>query len=97
MQRICSPQILHGYKLGVLDGELSDIAIDDLRQWQAWELTDLILEQYGKSSHKSSIVERGILRYAICCPQPQARELVARVRRSDADLIKDLEDSLKEN
>jgi hypothetical protein len=90
------PQILHGYRLGVLDGELSDIAIDDLRQWKAWELTDLVLEQYGKSSHKSSIVERGIVRYAIACPLPQARAFVERTRRSDAEMVKDLEDSLKE-
>ncbi|MBX9678715.1 MAG: hypothetical protein K2X38_08110 [Gemmataceae bacterium] len=91
------PRVLHGYKLGVLDGELADIAIDDLRQWKAWELTDIILEQYGKSSHRTSIVERGIVRYALCCPLPQARALVERARRTDAEMVRDIEDSLKAN
>lgn len=88
-------QVLRGLAAMVPDGEIADLAIDDLRQWKMWDLTALVLAQYGKRSHDTPIVRRGILRYALCCPLPEARRLVDDVRRRDPGLIRDLEESLE--
>jgi len=88
-------QVLHGLSLMIPDGEFADLAVEDLRQWRLWELTTSILAQYGKVSHAAPITKRSIVRYALCCPLPEAREFVERVRRSDPETVKDLEEYLQ--
>jgi len=88
-------QVLHGLSLMIPDGEFADLAVEDLRQWRLWELTTSILAQYGKVSHAAPITKRSIVRYALCCPLPEAREFVEGVRRSDPETVKDLEEYLQ--
>jgi hypothetical protein len=88
-------QVLRGLAAMIPDGEVADLAIDDLRQWKLWDLTPLVLAQYGKRSHDAPIVRRTILRYALTCPLPEAKRLVDDVRRRDPGLIRDLEESLE--
>jgi hypothetical protein len=88
-------EILHCMAATIADGEIADFAIDDLRQWKTWDLTKLILAQYGKSTHDSPLARRGIIRYALCCPQPEAQQFVATVRQRDPDLVRELEESLE--
>jgi hypothetical protein len=88
-------QVLRGLAAMIPDGEVADLAIDDLRLWKLWDLTPLVLAQYGKRSHDAPIVRRTILRYALSCPLPEAKRLVDDVRRRDPGLIRDLEESLE--
>jgi hypothetical protein len=88
-------QVLRGLSLIIPDGELADLAIEDLRQWQVWDMTKLILAQHGKASHAAPIMKRSIVRYALSCPLPEAREFVERVRRTDPDTVGDLEEYLQ--
>jgi hypothetical protein len=83
------------YRLVVADGETADLAIEDLRRWKIWDLTTLILAQYRKASHDAPIVKRGILRYALCCPFPEAHQFLDRARAQEPALVKDLTDSLE--
>jgi hypothetical protein len=83
------------YQLAIPDGEIADLAIEDLRRWQAWGLTPLILAQYGKPTHDAPIVKRGILRYALCCPLPEAQQFLNRARGRDGELIRELKESLE--
>jgi hypothetical protein len=87
-------QVLAGFGTLVEDGEMADLAVEDLRRWKMWDLTGKVLAQYGKVSHGSPIVHRSIVRYALCCPSTEAREFVASVRRQDAELVRDLEEGL---
>jgi len=89
------PDIVRAFAGMVVDGEVADLAIEDLRRWQMWDLTGQILAQYGKQSHAAPIVRRGIVRYALCCPEPEARQFVDAVRRQDADLVRELEENLE--
>ncbi|MCS7047521.1 MAG: hypothetical protein NZO58_14285, partial [Gemmataceae bacterium] len=89
------PQVLRALAAIVPDGELADLAAENLRRWQIWDLTDLILAQFGKQSHDAPIIKRSLVRYALSCPLPQAREFVERVRRSDRELVADLEEYLQ--
>lgn len=88
-------QVLHGEGLAIAHTDISDVAIQDLIRWKRWEHTKLIVSCYDKSSHKSPIVKNSIVRYALACPQPEARALVERVRRQDPELVRYLEEELK--
>jgi hypothetical protein len=81
---------------GVLSqGDMADLAIEDLRRWQVWTLTEEILGQYGKKSHAAPIVRRAIVRYALCCPRPEAARFVAEARGHEPDLVGEIEEALK--
>jgi hypothetical protein len=83
--------------LGVLldQGDIADMAVEDLRRWQMWDLTDRVLAQFGKQSHAAPIMRRAIVRYALSCPRPEAARFVAELRRQDADLVADVQESLE--
>lgn len=89
------PQLLQTLALAVRDGTLADLAVEELRQTQIWDLTDLVLEQYGRPSHASPLVRRAIARYALCCPLPAAQHFVAHLRRQEPELVHDLEEALR--
>lgn len=76
-------------------GDLADLAVEDLRQWREWELTADVLSQFGKKSHAAPMVRRAIVRYALTCPQPEARQFVERLRQGDPALVRDVEESLQ--
>ncbi len=90
------PVVMRGMGQAVTHSDLADIAIHDLRRWQRWEHTKLIVSCYDQKSHRSPIVQNGIVRYALACPLPEARTLVERVRRQDPELVRDLEEALKD-
>ena len=83
------------YQQVIPDGEMADLAVEDLRRWKMWDLTSLVLSQYGKSTHDAPIVKRGIIRYALCCPLPEAQRFLERVRARDAELVRDIAESLE--
>lgn len=88
-------QILHGLETALAQGDVADLAIEDLRRWKMWDLTDQVLAQYGKKSHDAPIVRRTIVRYALSCPKAAAGPFVAEIRKQDPELIKDLEEALQ--
>ena len=54
-----------------------------------------MLAQWGKKSHDTPMMKRAILRYALCCPKPEAAAFVAARRRSDPELVQDVVESLE--
>jgi hypothetical protein len=89
------PQVLQGLGLAIAHYDLADIAIQDLRKWKRWEHTKLIVSCWDKSSHQSPIIKQSIVRYALACPQPEARALLELARRQDPELVRHLEAELK--
>jgi hypothetical protein len=85
--------------MGVLlpEEDIADVAIEDLRRWQMWDLTSDVLAQYGKKSHSAPLMRRAILRYALCSApvKPEAAAFVAERRRTEPALLKEVEDSLQ--
>jgi hypothetical protein len=80
----------------VLDqGDLADVAVEDLRRWQLWSLTDEVLAQYDKKSHSAPITRRAIIRYALCCPKEAAVRFRDELRKQDPDLVNDVAESLQ--
>jgi hypothetical protein len=89
--------------LGVLldQGDIADMAIEDLRKWQLWTLTNEVLAQYGKKSHDAPLMRRAIVRYALTCAKErgsfaeQAGKFLGERRKAEPDLVKDVEESLQ--
>lgn len=76
-------------------GDIADIAIEDLRRAHDWELTAGVLAQWGKKSHDTPMMKRAIIRYALSCPKPAAAAFVAERRRSNPELVQDVVEALE--
>ena len=88
-------QVLHGLTLALGQPDLADMAIEDLRKWKRWEHTKLVLSCWDKRSHDSRITKQSIVRYALACPEPEARVLIERARRQDPELVQAMQEELK--
>ncbi len=75
--------------------DIADLAIEDLRKWKRWEMSDRILGLKGKESHDIPIIRRAILRFALCSPAKAAKAHVEEQRKSDEQLVLDAEELLK--
>jgi hypothetical protein len=88
-------EVIGGLALALDQGDVADLAVEDLRRYEIWDLTANVLAQFDKKTHSAPIVKRSILRYALCCPGDEARNFVARVRKQDAEMVRDVEESLQ--
>src|SRR5207247_11387012 len=88
-------RVLRGLAAVLPQGDLADLAIEDLRRWQLWDLTAPVLAQYGKKSHDAPLMRHAIVRYALSCPKAEATQFVAERRRQEPEVVKDVEESLQ--
>src|SRR5262249_38386991 len=80
--------ILRGMKAVLDQGELTDVAVEDLRRWQLWDLTPAVLSVYGKKGFDAPIMQRAILRYALSCKErDDAKAFVAARRQAEGELV----------
>jgi hypothetical protein len=75
--------------------DMADLAIEDLRRWQMWDLTGNVLAQFGNESHSAPITRRAIIRYGLSCPDRAAADFIASQRKLNAGLVADVEESLQ--
>lgn len=81
----------------ITQGDIADMAMDDLRRWKQWKFTDRILEQSKRATHVGGLVQRAVLRYMLSVPQGKyagASEFVDAVRRVNPEKIKDAQELL---
>ncbi|WP_020469253.1 hypothetical protein [Zavarzinella formosa] len=88
------PQILEGMRAIVRRGDMADMAVEDLRRWGWWDLSDEVLAQYGKPTHAAPLVKNSIIRYAITCRDTSSKEFLTRTRRTESTLVDEIEESL---
>ncbi len=79
----------HRALLGSAD--LADIAADDLRRWGRKDALPDVLAQASKPTHAGRLVRRAFVRFALACPDPDAKAFVARVRAADPKLVAGVE------
>ena len=89
------PQVLAALAAIVAQGELADLAVEELRQWRVWDLTDAVLALHGRPGLDAPLQQRAIVRYAVSCPRPRARAFVEALRKKDADLIREMEEAVR--
>lgn len=88
-------RIVAAYNAIIEEGELADLAIDDLRRWQWWSTSETIFKLYETNPRPPAIVRRAIVRYALQCPEESAKRLVARARNLEPDLVGEVEHTLR--
>lgn len=89
------PRVMEALSLALGQPEIADIAIEDLRKWKRWEHTKQIFACWNVKSYQSPLFRQSVVRYALACPQPAAREFLDLARRQDPELVRDLEQELK--
>jgi hypothetical protein len=92
--RTCRAEVLRCCAALLPHGDLADQAVEDLRRWGWWDLTADVLGLWGKPSHTAPVVRRGLVRYAITCPKPEAKAFFEAARRADPKLVKEVEDRM---
>jgi hypothetical protein len=94
---VARTELLKGV-LPLLDqGDIADLAIEDLRKWHRWEMIDRVLDLWGKKSHDIPVIRRSIMRFALSAEgrNPRAAEFVKVMRKKDPDWVEDVEELLK--
>jgi hypothetical protein len=80
----------------ISQGELADIAVEDMRRWEVRDRTRDILALYGKKGYDAPLMQRAIVRYALSCKDDNsARAFLDERRRGEPDLVKEVEESLQ--
>ncbi|HZY85124.1 MAG TPA: hypothetical protein VFE78_09860 [Gemmataceae bacterium] len=88
--------VLKGLEAMIAQGELADVAVEDLRRFQLWDLTREVLGLYGKPGYNAPLMQRAIVRYALSAKEDAAtRGFLAERRRAEPDLVKEVEESLE--
>jgi len=88
-------KIIQGMGQAIELHDMADFAIDDLRNWKAWELTDRVLDLFTKQSHDHPVVRRAILRFALSSPSQRAAAFVRAQRQRDPTWVSDTEELLR--
>jgi len=80
-------------------GDIADMAIDDLRKWGRSDMADRVLALWRKESHDVPIVKRTIIKFALSFPKDaKAAAFVEEQRKKSnemAEMVKDVEELLK--
>ena len=79
----------------IQQGDIADLAIEDLRKRKAWDRTDEVLVLMEKKTHQLSVVRRSIIRFALSSPKASAKKFIAVQRKKDSELVEDVEELLK--
>jgi hypothetical protein len=79
------------------DKNIADLAIEDLRKWEAWPYAEQILALKDTPAYEISIVRRAILRYCLCAAPkvPACAAYVEEARKKDPTSVRDAEELLK--
>jgi hypothetical protein len=72
-------------------GNLADLAIDNLRLTKRWDFLGEITAAFDKPSHSTPLVRRKIVHYALECPNEAATRFIEQIRKSDPELVASLE------
>jgi hypothetical protein len=77
--------------------DMADLAIEDLRRWQRWEVHGDVLKLWNEKSHNVPIIRRAIVRYALSCEKtvPWAAAFIKDLRAKDAELVEGAEELLR--
>jgi hypothetical protein len=84
--------VLRGLAAMLAQGELADLAVEDLRGWQMWDLTREVLALYGKRGYDAPLMQRAIVRYALSCKDNACLAFLAERRRQEPDLVREVEE-----
>lgn len=86
--------IVNTVALTLKHSDMADFGIEDLRKWQRWETAPQVLQLFTQKSHDVPVIRRAILRYALQCPAPDAREFVHQQEQRDREWVQETRELL---
>jgi hypothetical protein len=75
--------------------DMIDLAIEQLRNWKCWDQQTRIFKLFDTPVAEAPITRRAVLKFALKCPGDEAKQFVARARMKDAEMVRDVEESLE--
>lgn len=91
--------IINNIKPLLQQSDIADLAIEDLRKWQRWELTEDLIALFSKSTHDIPIIQRSIIKFALTAPpeHPAAASFLKKMRAdaNQKERVMDLEQLLE--
>jgi hypothetical protein len=94
-------ELTDGMGLLLEQSDIADLAIDDLRKRQCWDMAARVLALRAGKTYEIPIVRRAILRFALGCQDSSAKDSAAskayvdEQRKKDAQMVADAEELLK--
>jgi hypothetical protein len=87
-------KVIKAFSVAAEHTDIADFAIEDLRTWKAWNLTDKVLDLFGKESHSHSTIKRSIMRFALASPEKRAKAFVAEQQRLNSEWVEEVREML---
>ena len=87
--------LIHGMMEAAEFPDIADFAIEDLRKWHCWDMTESIISLASRKTHDVGVIQRAALRFALQSPTKQAAAYVAEQRKRDPEQVRDTEEILK--
>jgi hypothetical protein len=87
--------VMRGMATILRQSDIADIAVEDLRRWKEWGLSGDVLALYGKKGYDAPLLQRALVRYALCCPRDEAKKFTDDLRRTNPELYRDVYESLE--
>jgi hypothetical protein len=76
--------------------DIADLAIEDLRKWEAWDKVDKVLAVRNTEVYGVPIIKRAILRYCLQCKDKQAaKDHVEARRKADPEAVEQAKELLQ--
>ena len=93
-------EALIGSVMPLIDqADIADLAIEDLRKWERWDLAPKLMGLFEKPTHDVPIVQRSLIKFALSAPatDQSCAELLAKLKADpkQAERVKDLEQLLE--
>jgi hypothetical protein len=76
--------------------DMADLAVEDLRRWQMWDLTKEVLSLYGKKGYDAPLMQQALVRYALTCKDAACNTFLDEHRRTDPDLVREVEEQVRQ-
>lgn len=93
------PEIIAAIRPLLDQPDIVDLAVEDLRKWEQWDLSPKVIGLFDKPSHDASIIQRSIIKYALSAPptNKDAAAFLAHMRadQKQAERVRDLEQLLE--
>lgn len=91
-------KLAEGLTVLLSQGDIADMAIEDLRKWKYWKAADQIIDLYNLKSHDIPMMKRAILRFALQCPasaSAKSAKFLEEMRKKDPERVKEAEELLQ--
>jgi hypothetical protein len=79
--------------------DIVDLAVEDLRKWEQWDLAPKIIGLFDKPTHEASIIQRSIIKFALSAPasNQDCGGFLTRLRADEkqSERVRDLEQLLE--